>query len=61
MYGEPSRLNIIKAQRMRWIRHAKRLPRDRTAKITLNASVLDDKRKGRPRKRFRFGFLMLPY
>lgn len=52
MYGDPSIVQVAKAQRIRWLGHIQRLPNERTTKIMLRASPIGSKRRGRPRKKW---------
>jgi Reverse transcriptase (RNA-dependent DNA polymerase) len=49
LYGKPSIVNVVKAQRIRWIGHIMRLPKDRATRKALDNEMGRRKRRGRPK------------
>lgn len=52
LYGEPSIVGVIKAQRLRWLGHVSRLSESRTVKRVFKGGVFTRRRKGRPKEKW---------
>ena len=52
LYGEPSIVNVIKCQRLRWLGHMWRLNNNRVVKKVFSAVSSGKKRRGRPREKW---------
>ena len=51
LYGESKVIGYVKAQRLRWLGHLKRMPQSRMPKMILTSTIGGKRRKGRPKTR----------
>ena len=52
LYGKNYVIGYVKAQRLRWLDHLKRIPQSRIPKMILTSTIGKKRRKGKPKERW---------